>query len=403
MKYQAAMSNRNAGGSLIAWFLFALAGCATPKATSVSSELPFEQAVIVAVDGLVSQTQTLPGFLNKVESKLGKREVVVDPMIDAGSGQQTGVTTLLEKQVGERLTTSYNQFALLAFQATNLKKAEYLLTGTTTSATGRGGSKLLRINLALTELKGGNVVAQSSAVARDTGLDNSPTAFYRDTPVVVNDRLTTGYIRTSAMSPGQRADTDYLDHVATATVIAQATNLYNAERYEESLGQYKTALAAPAGEQMRTLSGIYLTNWKLGRGADAEKAFLKMVQYGIAHGTLGVKFLFSPGNTSFWPDPTVSGPYPMWLRQIAHEAAVAKVCMEIVGHTSHTGSEQVNDQLSMQRASFIKQRLEAESAELAGRTRSAGRGFRENMIGAGTDDVRDALDRRVEFKIVPCT
>jgi hypothetical protein len=29
-------------------------------------------------------------------------------------------------------------------------------------------------------------------------------------------------------------------------------------------------------------------------------------------------------------------------------------------------------------------------------------GFRENLIGTGTDDARDALDRRVEFKITGC-
>jgi hypothetical protein len=29
-------------------------------------------------------------------------------------------------------------------------------------------------------------------------------------------------------------------------------------------------------------------------------------------------------------------------------------------------------------------------------------GWRENIVGTGTDDVSDALDRRVEFKIVDC-
>ena len=30
------------------------------------------------------------------------------------------------------------------------------------------------------------------------------------------------------------------------------------------------------------------------------------------------------------------------------------------------------------------------------------RGFRENIVGSGSDNAVDALDRRVEFKIVPC-
>ena len=70
------------GASLVlitAW----LAGCATPQATVVTEELPFEQAVAKATDGLVAQTSKLPGFLAKVESKLNKRGLVVDPALDA--------------------------------------------------------------------------------------------------------------------------------------------------------------------------------------------------------------------------------------------------------------------------------------------------------------------------------
>jgi outer membrane protein OmpA-like peptidoglycan-associated protein len=33
---------------------------------------------------------------------------------------------------------------------------------------------------------------------------------------------------------------------------------------------------------------------------------------------------------------------------------------------------------------------------------SVGMGFRENIVGSGTDDLRDALDRRVEFKVRSC-
>jgi ABC-type multidrug transport system fused ATPase/permease subunit len=84
------------------------------------------------------------------------------------------------------------------------------------------------------------------------------------------------------------------------------------------------------------------------------------------------------------------------------QANAANVCMNVVGHTSRTGSEPVNDRLSQARAAVIKQKLEAEVGQLATRTRASGMGWRENIVGTGTDDVSDALDRRVEFKIVDC-
>jgi outer membrane protein OmpA-like peptidoglycan-associated protein len=92
----------------------------------------------------------------------------------------------------------------------------------------------------------------------------------------------------------------------------------------------------------------------------------------------------------------------MWLRLIAREVAASGSCLTIVGHTSRTGTEQFNDRLSMQRAVTMQRRIEAQAPETAGRLQSIGMGFRENIVGSGTDDLRDALDRRVEFKVRTC-
>ena len=221
--------------------------------------------------------------------------------------------------------------------------------------------------------------------------------------MLVKDKVIEGYVRTTATPPGQRADALYLERIAQATVIHEATTLYNEERYVEALGKYRSALAMPAGEQIRVVNGIYLAAAKLGRTAEAEQAFARVVALGIAYNELGVKFLFNPGSTDFWSDPKISGAYGMWLRQIAREAMSAKSCIAIVGHTSRSGPGPINDALSLKRAQYVRQRLSVESPELAGRTRAEGMGFRQNIVGSGTDNAVDALDRRVEFKIIPCT
>ena len=371
---------------------------APPQATSSNAELPFDQAVIEATDGLVSQTQKT-SLLGKFSGKSG---VVLDPMLDGASGQQTAATRLLEQRVTERLASKYEQLEVLPFRASTLSKAQYLLTGTMTRTQPDRPKSPLRLNLALTELKSGNIVAQASSLARDEGVDTTPTPYFRDSPVLVKDKVIEGYIGTSAGKPGTAADATYLERIGTATVINDAMNLYNAERYQDALGQYRSALATPAGEQLRVFNGIYLTNVKLGNLAEAEKAFGRIVAMGIAFNDLGVKFLFSPGGTEFWADPKVSGAYGMWLRQIAHESMAAKVCINIVGHTSHTGPAAANETLSLKRAMLIKQRLTAEAGELGPKIKTDGMGFRQNIVGSATDDAVDALDRRVEFKIVPC-
>ena len=389
--------------SIAAIALLLLTACgAPPVATTDTGDLTFDQAVTSATDGLIAQADKLPSFLADVEAKIAKREVVIDPMLDASSGQQTALTQRLEQGVIARMRATHPQFEILPFEPANLAKASHLITGTTTRVQGDKGSRAIRIDLALTDLKTRNVVAQASSRARDEGLDTSPTAYYSDSPILVKDNVVDGYIRTSATHPVNLADGVYLDRISTATLISDAARAYNAGQYDQSLAFYQQAAGATGGEQLRVLNGIYLAEWKLGRTADAERAFGKVVAFGISNNNLGVKFLFNPGTTEFWSDQKVSGPYPMWLRQIARQSAAAKACMNIVGHTSHTGSPTLNDRLSEQRAAYIKQRLESEAPELSSRSGASGMGFRENIVGTGTDDARDALDRRVEFKIVSC-
>lgn len=380
--------------------LLIVAGCAAPPQVTSTEPVSLDQAVAEATDSLVAQTQKLPAFV----AKLDKRSLVIDPMIDSASGQQTVVTRQLEEKVAARLTSNHAQLPVLPFQLANLNRSQYVLTGTMTRLQGaKAGTRApFQINLALTELKTGMVVAQAASKVRDDALDTTPTPYYRDSPVLVKDKVIDGYILTSQTPPGQPAAKEYFERLATATTINEATLAYNNDKYQEALDLYKAALALPSGEQLRTVNGIYLASWKLGRMQEAEQAFGKIVALGIANSSLGVKFLFNPGTIDFWSDSKISGAYALWMRQIARQTAQAKVCMNIVGHTSRTGGEAYNDKLSAQRSAAIRQKLGAEAAELMPRTKTSGVGSRENIIGTGTDDATDSLDRRVEFKIVGC-
>ena len=92
----------------------------------------------------------------------------------------------------------------------------------------------------------------------------------------------------------------------------------------------------------------------------------------------------------------------MWLSEIASRAGRRQSCLEVVGHTRATGPEPVNERLSLLRAESVKGQIERASPSLAGRMIAHGRGSRETLIGNARDDASDALDRRVEFKVVGC-
>jgi outer membrane protein OmpA-like peptidoglycan-associated protein len=112
--------------------------------------------------------------------------------------------------------------------------------------------------------------------------------------------------------------------------------------------------------------------------------------------------LFRPGSTQFVADPALSGMYPRWLRQIGRAARASNICLNIVGHTSRSGSESFNDRLSLDRATTVRRLLERETPGLERLSRASGVGFRQNLVGTGTDDASDAIDRRVVFEVVAC-
>jgi len=300
---------RSLARAVLAFAALALAACTS------SDPQTFEKAASDATDRLVAQTGKLPAFLAKIEStltkpdpKLTRRTVIIDPMIDTITGQQTEATVLFERRVVQRMASLYPQFEFLTFQAANLARAQYLLTGTIARVpTAPLGKPTVRLNLALTELRSGVVVAQAWSLAREENLDQTPTRYYRDVPVLIKDKVVEGYATTTTTTPGQRADAYYLERIGAASVISEATSLYNAEKYQDALGQYRTALSSPQGEQLRVQSGIYLSSMRLGNTAEAEQAFGRIVALGIAYNELGVKFLFNPGSTEFWSDPKISG------------------------------------------------------------------------------------------------
>jgi len=388
------LRSRTLQAVLATGLMLAAGGCAHPVVgpQDHASELAFDEAVDTAVDALFEQAK---------RKATAKRTVVIDPVLEAGSGNQTVATQAMDARIVERVTAKYRRFEMLPFHSSNMARARYVLTGTM-SPTGEQASAAdgYRIDLALTDLKTRSIAAQASSRASAQGVDTTPTVFYRDSPVRLHDSIVERAVTTSRTPPGQPVVPEYLESMPAGTLLAEATNAYNADRIEQALALYTQALAATGGDQIRVHSGIYLANWRLGRVADAEQAFGRVVASDLSNRHLGVKFLFKTDSTDFWPE--VSSAYAFWLRQIAKQAATSKACLHVVGHASRTGSEQYNDQLSERRALYIKQRLESESAELATRTRASGMGFRENLIGTGTDDMRDALDRRVEFKIDEC-
>lgn len=372
---------------------------AAAPAAPPAPPVPFDTALLNAANTLFSKAQLPPG--NQPV------ELVIDPLIDGVSGAQSAASQLMEKRLIELAQKSFPRFKVQPFNTTTLARAPVVLVGTFTAINNAGevgGAKdAYRICLALADLRSKTIISKGFAKALPDGVDATPTPYFVDNPVWAEDEATIAYIKTcQGTKAGDPLNPVYIDRIGTASLISDGIAEYDGKRYREALAFYRTAMRMPGGDQLRVHNGVYLSNWKLSRRDDAAQAFASLVSYGLKSNKLAIKLLFRPGSTQFLEDPQLTAPYPMWIEQIATRVAQSNTCLEIVGHTSPKGPVQLNERLSVLRAETIRMTLEEADQRLMGRMIASGVGPRENLIGTGKDDASDALDRRVEFKVLKC-
>ncbi|MEG0923316.1 MAG: OmpA family protein [Comamonas sp.] len=371
-----------------------LSACVSNPPAPSGNAGSLKQSVQSLANDLTAQIN--PNMLERMKS----RKLVLDPFIDAKSGQQTQSTQLAAQLFASHINSQQGNLRLHPFDVAGVEQADYLVAGTLQANANKGTD--YQLIATITERRTGLVIARAVSRVRADEIDATPTAFFTDSPSLVSDRLTEGQIRTSQAAVGSQADQAYLASISTGAVINEADQAYEASQWQKALQRYQTAVQRSDGQQLRVFNGLYNTQLKLGHQQEAEAAFGQIVALGLGTNNLAMRLLFNPGTTEFWKDPIVSSPYPMWLRHIARETAQGDYCLTVIGHTSRTGTEAVNARLSQSRAKVVRDTLVQNDKRLATRIDTDGVGWRNNIIGSGTDDARDALDRRVEFKVRGC-
>ncbi|MCX9156592.1 OmpA family protein [Niveibacterium sp. 24ML] len=369
-----------------------------PQAAPVAT--PFDQAVEQAASALFASVAA--------DKTKGGRIVVIDPLIDGVTGEQTQATRQMQAKLTQIARERFPEFDVQAFSVENLRRKPLVLVGTFTGIDGKGATKgareAYRICLALADLDSRQLVGKGTARSKMEGVDATPLAYFRDSPAWALDGVTEGYIKTCQGSRiGDPMDPFYVARIVSAASVQRAIDSYNAGRYREALDHYSVAMQAAAGDELRILNGVFLTNMRLGRKDASELVFKRIVDFGLERKRMAVRFLFKPGSTAFANDPLFGKSYPAWLNEVASQTAKRNACLEIVGHTSRSGPEAINERISVLRAESIKQKLEGSQPSLRTRTIANGVGSRENLVGTGRDDASDALDRRVVFKVIDCT
>jgi outer membrane protein OmpA-like peptidoglycan-associated protein len=364
--------------------------------------LPLVEATLTLVDATLNDAELPP----LPEGQ--RRSLVIDPIIDRATGQETVATRMIGRRMAEIIAERHPQFVVKPFTEAVLAENPLRLLGSMTPSKlgdtqpAAEPADTYRIWAVLVDLASGMVLSHPTAWVKASDVDATPTEFYKQSPVWLGDALHAAYIRTCASAPDKPADAEYLRGVHTQSLVTQAIEAYEARDYRRSLTLYEQARTQPGGVQLRVLNGIYLAKRALRDRRGEEAAFKELVDYGLEKNRLALKLLFRPGSATLPMEASAGPQYRMWLDVLAERAGSRQVCLLVSGHASLTGSTAFNDKLSHRRAEFAAHRLQKHERGLQGRLQTQGFGFRQPLVGTGTDDLRDALDRRVEFSVRDC-
>jgi len=361
--------------------------------------LPFDEAVVAAATTLFSTAS---------QQTSERRVVLIDPLIDAVTGMESNQTRVMEKRIVDLVKEKYPQFDVRPFTASNVARSPIVLVGTFTPIDAKNQVRttrdFFRICLALADMNNGKILSKGVVRSLPTGIDTTPTTFYRDAPAWVgNDPATVSYVTTcQGTRPGDPIDPVYRQRISTAALVNEGIRLLEANDFRGANELFRTAAQTPPGNQLRVLNGWFISSLKLNRRSEAAEAAGRIAEYGLERRDISMKFLFKPGRTDFVQDRTIAPQYPLLVREVAKKTTASDVCLAVIGHASRSGLEPLNEKLSLARASVIKSQLDRSAPGLAKRTSAVGVGSKEWIVGTGTDDASDAVDRRVQIKVANC-
>jgi len=372
---------------------------APPSAPPPLTAAPFADAVARAGERLLQDAQATLGS--------GPRELVIDPLIDASTGQQTNGTVQMGAQLAGLITRRVPAWNVQPLTRGALANRPLLLIGTLTAINSKNvkdeDADAFRVCLVLIDLRTGKLVAKRVDRATLSTVDAEPLPLYRESPTWALDATALAYIKScQGSSPGDPIAPGYLQRLPAQAVINEAVLAFTDNKPADAYRLYHEAQVLADPQDLRVLNGLYTTSWKTGRKKEAAETFGKIVGIGLDSKKLPIKLFFNPATTTLLQSADLQAQYAVWLREVAAQVGTRDTCLRVVGHTSRTGDAAANDVLSQKRAAAIKASLERQNRKIAPRIAAEGVGSREVIVGLGTDDLRDALDRRVEFRTVDC-
>ena len=369
-----------------------------PEIVTKQTYLEFDEGIGELSRGLLTKLQQRQGSLPT------KKTLLFNPFLEINSGQILQASLDIEEKFIEEVHQHFNHFEISRLTLSKLEMADYIVNGLIKYEGNLDSNrKYYQISAAIVDLSTKTVVTNGTVWIESSGLNYKPTPSYEDNPIYIKGKLLQYVIKTVNSPVGTLIDDNDYTFIKTKAQLIEAQTAYDNNNYKQALNLFNAVLARPNGKVIETYGGLYATHFKLGHLEEAERNFGKMVVLGAKKGTLPVKFLFQSQMRDFVEIPALIQQYAIWVRQISlYFKRFPTQCVYIIGHTSKYGIYDLNKELSKKRAEKIQNLMGQTFAGIFQRSKTIGRGSDEMIVGTTPDSAENAIDRRVEFKIINC-
>ncbi len=369
------------------------------------SSIPTKESPYLEFDiGIRQLTNSLMADIQKFKLFKDTSTIVLNPFLDINNGQIIQASLDIEKLIIAETQENFKHINIFRINPKKLTNAKYILNGIIEYEADKSNQKkYYKISASIVDLVTHSIVTNHTAYIQSSGLNYQPTPSYQDNPMYFKGKPLQDIILDVKRPVGSKVGTNYHDFVVIKALLINAQTTYDNGDYKQAYNLFKKILKKPGGKIIETYGGLYAVAFKLGRLKTAEANFSKMVNIGMQQGNLPVKFLFETDLTNFLNIPELKQQYNIWLRQISKYLQTnSDKCIHIIGHTSISGSYKYNKTLSKSRANNIQQRMSKTFNGIIQRSKTIGKGSDEVVVGTRPDSNENAIDRRVEFKIVDC-
>ena len=365
--------------------------------TKKSNYLEFTTGINQLVNNLLSDLQRFQLFQDT-------NTIVLNPFLDVDNGQIIETSLDIEKLIISEVKSNFQNINIARISPQTLTNAKYVLNGIIAYEANKSNKiKHYKISASIIDLATNSIVTNHTVYIQSSGLNYKPTPSYQDNPMYFKGKTLQNIISSVKSSVGSKVDTDYYSFIEIKALLITAQTAYDNRKYKQAYKLFKNILKKQGGKIIETYGGLYSVAFKLGKLKEAENNFGKMVDIGMQQGTLPVKFLFKTDLTNFLNIPELKQQYNIWIKQISKYLRInSDKCIHIVGHTSTSGSYKYNKVLSKSRANNIQKRMSKIFSGIMQRSKTIGKGSDDVIIGTKPDSNENAIDRRVEFKIVDC-